>query len=492
METDKYKHSKIHFDRDNFRLMHHLGESKKVKSFSQYVDLVISQKKSFDLNMTELDINKQTIHIQRPIIPNLKRLSLFDLTLPKGKFQHVFGFSINQMNDIIVILILRCIVSCNSVINQRKALAENYYKVLGKTTDPFWFTVNDLASLCMDIPTENIVSFLNLLSIDCQLTKIDEITQFLIYKYNNQYVLPYWVDFCDVIFALIERKVLSNLDQLGTTKDEYFLLRGRSFERMVYDDLSHLMPNIHTNAQYVDLKRKKRELDVLVIDDSHFINFECKSSAFNIFDYESEEIAKLKYQNAFARTFDSINALSDLQKSGEKIIVYAGRIGHSPCILNQTLNELTLINIQVSLSPIEYIGTNIQYCIERLQQYEVQPIVLSYADFFIICYCYYHQSDFVLKYFQIRQDYLNRIKKLRLDIDEIDAFGLLTDENNNIVNDYVEMGNDSDIDMTLMVSNGIYRDTFNKQLNNNDIGIMIDNQPEPLKSCFIKLLRVYK
>lgn len=97
------------------------------------------------------------------------------------------------------------------------------------------------------------------------------------------------------------------------------------------------MQNVHKNVQYIDLSKKKREFDVLVQINDLLFNFECKSSAFNIFDWETDELIKLKYRNAFGRTFESIKALNDLQKSEKRLQIYDGKIGRSNCIFEQSL-----------------------------------------------------------------------------------------------------------------------------------------------------------
>ncbi|WP_042356948.1 hypothetical protein [Bacillus rubiinfantis] len=486
---DGYGDPRIVLERDNFRLMHHLRKSVTVESFSQYIELVNSFHKTIDLNSTEININKEVIHIQNPIAPNLNKLEILIAALPEGNFQKVFGFSVEHMRKIIECLILRSIINLNLLIDNRNDVIDDYQTLLGKHSNSFWFTIEDIVNICPTIPKDNIKAFFKLVSIDITKNDLDKDTQFLIYNVNEEYVLPYYAEFCNVLFSFIEKNIILNLTELETTRAEYSKLRGMHFEEMVYEMLASLIHNVHKNVQYVDLSKKKRELDVLVQKDDLFINFECKSSAFNIFDWETDDLIKLKYRNAFGRTFESIKALNDMQKSEKKIQIYDGKIGRSNCIFEQSLKNYDLINVQVSLSPIEFIGTNLQYFDENLSNYEVQPIVLSYVDFFIICYCYYQQPHLVLQYYRDRQHYLNRRKKIRLDIDEIDVFGMLTDEKNSKIKEYMEMG-DGEIDMTFMIDNGIYRKTFTKALNNNTIGLMIENQPHQFKNMYYRLLEV--
>ncbi|GAF14155.1 hypothetical protein JCM19046_4174 [Bacillus sp. JCM 19046] len=55
--------------------------------------------------------------------------------------------------------------------------------------------------------------------------------------------------------------------------------------------------------------------------------------------------------------------------------------------------------------------------------------------------------------------------------------------------EYMDMG-DGEIDIIFMIGNGIYRETFTKVLNNNTIGLMIENQPQQFQNRYYKLLEV--
>lgn len=70
----------------------------------------------------------------------------------------------------------------------------------------------------------------------------------------------------------------------------------------------------------------------------------------------------------------------------------------------------------------------------------------------------------VFEYLHKRFEILNKNKNLKLDVDEIDAFGFLTDNNNDRV--YKMLINDNhNIDTEFMINNGIYREQVNNFFN---------------------------
>lgn len=75
--------------------MHHLRKSITVESFSQYIELVNSYN-TMDLDSSEVSVNKEVIHIQNPIAPNLNKLEILIAALPEGKFQKYLAFRLSK------------------------------------------------------------------------------------------------------------------------------------------------------------------------------------------------------------------------------------------------------------------------------------------------------------------------------------------------------------------------------------------------------------
>ena len=68
----------------------------------------------------------------------------------------------------------------------------------------------------------------------------------------------------------------------------------------IYDDAI-------TNAKYIDDKSRKMELDNLIIKDDICINFECKSSGFNIYNAHNDAETMMDMKKAFGRGYFSID-----------------------------------------------------------------------------------------------------------------------------------------------------------------------------------------
>lgn len=122
------------------------------------------------------------------------------------------------MMKIIECLILRSIINFNFLIDNRNDVIEDYQILLGNHSNTFWFTIEDIVNICPTIPKDNIDAFFKLVSIDITNNDLDKDTQFLIYKVNEEYVLPYYAEFCSVLFSFIEKNIMLNLNELETTE----------------------------------------------------------------------------------------------------------------------------------------------------------------------------------------------------------------------------------------------------------------------------------
>ena len=98
---------------------------------------------------------------------------------------------------------------------------------------------------------------------------------------------------------------------------------------------------------------------------------------------------------------------------------------------------------------------------EFIRPANIYPICWNYLDFGSIMKLSPLDINLFEKYLEKRTRLLNEKKNITFDIDEIDAFGFLTDPKYEYVYDMLMNHVNENIDENLMISNGAYRQEFN-------------------------------
>jgi len=478
----------IILDTDNINLMLQVQDEMGNISIDEFVQ---THRRQFELpehglDKSELDIQKDNIHIQRPLSPNLLRIQMIMSILPTKSFFDFLSFTKFEYISVLETIVLRMNLAVNSIIDSNTDHNVLYETVgINSGQKSFWFHPQDLVSWIPQVTVENIQKILDFLSVDLKKQKLDRDSIYLLYKTGNEYVLPYWVEFVEYQYMHLEKIVLSNLNGFDLTEHEYFRLRGEALEYMVNNVFHSVGVNSWLNTKYVDNDAKLRELDVIVALNKLLINIECKSSFFDIYSYHSDDETKFRFKNAYKRTYESVQALSSCCDGCKELKIYAGRIGKSDLVIDQKVSFEELINIQVSLHPIDYFGTNIEYFDDFFTKYKTQPIIQSFADFYCIIRLGIKIPELMTSYLKKRQNYLNTHKRIRIDVDEIDAFGMLTDDRYAIMQQYID---NSDIDMTFMVGNSAYRTEINRIFIQEGLELIIQHIETPYKKILLQLL----
>lgn len=229
------------------------------------------------------------------------------------------------------------------------------------------------------------------------------------------------------------------------------------------------------------------ELDNLIINDDICINFECKSAGFNIYDSHNDSETLKNLKKSFGRGYFSIDTFHKTIEKNKGIIELE--------IENKKqkfdLKDKKLISFNVTLYPIEFLSTSIHFFDKKSKEkISVFPITINVIDLYSIILISTINKEVFEKYAQERFFSINNMGKLKIDYDEIDSFGFVTDTNlNNGYEMIKEVTNPSDnSEQHVMINNCVYRKEVNARLASFGIRVLADELlDEDSKEIFEKI-----
>lgn len=401
---------------------------------------------------------RSTLHFTYPLGETLKKLDVLYEITGSDLWEKIFGYSYDMFNAVITVILCRII------------LFYNYYRTIEDNDEKKEFEErNPLVRECY-LTKEEIYKYFNGFTTEIDLIlndisiKYSDIKQlkdvYRIINNDGHYYLFFIWDFLYNLYNIYSKRIK---DYLGN--DKFSDIRGKAFENVCFKNLELCFPNSkkYQSLQY-DYKKGNHEIDILMELENTIIVFECKSGAFDVYDFDNNDELYEEFRKVFGNGYKTINDLNKYIKEGNNC--FRTKNGKT---VNIDLKGKKVIYINLSLYNIEFMQTNIQKIkSEKLKKVEVYPICWNYIDFLtltqVACVDYNLFEQYLIKRFEI----INNNKNLTLDYDEVDVFGLLTDPDQiEFVNKYLlKVSKDSaNIDMNFMISNAIYRREFNDGLN---------------------------
>ena len=455
------KKSYFPIDKDYLRLIFMLKDEniedisireiiKKYKNRNSFSNRIVNVEENND----DYWIEKEVIHITYPFEETLERIEVLYNIVGKEKWIKIFNFDYKDLCDFIVVLIYRiynynyCHLCKDSEILKEYEEAFPYSKRCYFTRKEMYQFFNN---------KKVVDSLFDFLSIDIKMQKsIVDSTKLI--QYKGKYYLFFIWDFIYNLFNEIENKILENISNI----DNYYQNKGKKFENLCYEKLTkyYKQEYIYKNIKYT-YKNSNHEIDLLLELPNSYIIFECKSSNFDINKTNSNKELYEKFIKSFGRGYKTINDLNDYIS-----------VGNNEFIEKSTNNIIKIkpnkkiYYINLSLYNIEYLQTQIQKIkTEYINPVNIYPICWNYMDFGSIMKLAPLDYNLFERYLERRTNLLNKRKNVTFDIDEMDAFGFLTDPNYDNSFDMIMKYSDNNIDENFMISNGIYRQDFNNMFN---------------------------
>lgn len=457
-------------------ILSNINQINEYKDFNEYIEYFSKEcwknirKNIFDKN-NSLEIEKNIINIKYPFILNIQRLEILSNALTEEQEKIIFGISILDIINITYLIILRLNTYNIYNVYKERIVKKNIIKVFGTKDPTCWFSAENINIFNKNIKLESIKKYFELFSINIEAISEEKDTIKII-KENDNYTLIYFEEFCTYIFNECERLIITYFKNLeGNKLNSYYEKRGKSFEKYVRFILENRYNKIIKNAKYIDNISRKMELDNLIIKDDICLNFECKSSKFDIYDCNTDNETIETIKKAFGRGYYSINTFHETIEKNRSIIEL--EIENKKRKIN--LGDKKVISFNVTLYPVEFLSTSIHFLNEELiKNISTFPITINIIDLCsIFGICNYKGFEYYAKerFFSI-----NCIKKLKIDYDEIEAFGFILDRNTDTYKIIKELGNlNQDIRQEIIINNGKYREELNQELNERGIGFVINN-----------------
>lgn len=161
----------------------------------------------------------------------------------------------------------------------------------------------------------------------------------------------YMKEFCTFVFNYCENCIIDYLRKIDKKLlQDYYDKRGSVFEKYVKNVVGIIYPNVLSKVKYVDNKSRKMEIDNLIIEDDICLNFECKSSGFNIYELSSSDDTLKKLRNAFGRGYFSIDTFHKTIENEGGIIEL--EIDNKKKIYN--LKDKKIVSFNVTMYPIDF------------------------------------------------------------------------------------------------------------------------------------------
>lgn len=488
----KYCIKEIEFDKQGYFMFSKINQIDNYKNFNKYIEHFSKEFFKENLSMDSLDqedslaIDKAMSSISYPFILNIDRLKILDFSITEEQSKNIFGISISDIYNITGLIILR-VLMYNEYVYNKNMTSNDKIKFFGTTKPTCWFSVKEISLLNKNIKLERIEKYFELFSMELEnvLTVAD--TKKII-KLDNAYVLMYLGEFCTYIFNQCEKLII---DYFGNTKvnklDIYYKERGKAFERYVECILKNLYSDVITNAKYIDDKSRKMELDNLIIREDICINFECKSSGFNIYNAHNDIETMNNMKKSFGRGYFSIDTFHRVLEKNEGIIEL--EIKNKKQRFN--LKDKKVISFNITLYPIEFLSTSIHFFDKKSKDnISIFPITINVIDLYSIILLSSINKELFETYAKERFFSINNIKKFKVDYDEIDAFGYVTDTSlNNGYQMMKKLANvNPNVEQHIMINNCAYRKETNARLASFGVHVLVDELlEEDLKKIFEKM-----
>ena len=420
---------------------------KKYRNRNTIFNEVLNNKKEFDYL-----VENETIHITYPYEETIERLSILHSILGEIKWNEMFGFSLENLCDLLVLIIYR-IFNYNFCHYEKQFL--NEYICVFPNSKHCYFTKKEIYSFFNN--NKEIDKIIDFISIDINQQK-EESDSFRLIHHEGKYYLFFIWDFLYNLFDVFESYILDRIDN----KDEYYKEKGKYFEELCYKKIKNNYTNnkIYKNLKYI-FKKGNHEIDLVLELPNSYIFFECKSAEFNISKFDSNKEMYERFLTAFGRGVKTINNLNDYINSGNNL--FFNNAGEK-IILDLKNKKSYYINL--SLYNIEYLQTQIQKIKSKyIRPVDIYPICWNYLDFGSIIKLTPLDTNLFEEYLDKRTKLINKKKNMTFDIDEFDVFGFLTDSRYNDVINMLMNSMPNNIDENFMISNGVYRRDFNNMFN---------------------------
>ena len=403
---------------------------------------------------------KNTLHFTYPLQETFRRLDVLYEITGKEVWNKIFGYSYELLYTTITVILCRIILLYNMYRQIDDPIEKKEFEKNNPLIKECYFTKAEIHQYFNGFDKE-IDQILDDISIDY--TKIKNIGDIykIIKNNDNCYLLFIW-DFLYYLYAIYSQKIRKYIGD-----DRFANKRGKAFENVCFRNIDEKFPQSkkYQSLQY-DYNGGNHEIDILMELEKTILVFECKSGAFDVYDFDNEDELYSNFRKVYGNGYKTINELDGYLKNGNSI--FRNKNGEK---INLDLKTKKVVYVNLSLYNIEFLQTNIQKIkSERIKKVEVYPICWNFIDFLTLtqgaCVDYKLFEDYFIKRFDI----INNNKNLTLDYDEVDAFGFLTDPTQTkIVDTYLLKANEyaPNIDMNFLISNGIYREKFNHGLNKN-------------------------
>lgn len=405
-------------------------------------------------------IESETIHITYPIEETLERIKVLYNVIGKKEWEEIFGFNYKLFYNFIVFIICR-IFMFNYVRITHDVEYIKRYEDAFPDSKKCYFTKKELYNFFNNKPQiDKILDFIST-DINKQVKKTDSTK--LLY-YNGKYYLYFIWDFIYNLFDEIETRILEHT----TNIDKYYYKKGKLFENLCYDKLCeyYSKERIYKNLKY-DYMGGNNEVDLILELPKSYLIFECKSSEFNIDKFCSNRELYERFLTAFGRGFKTIGNLDNYIKSGNNTFYTETKKN----VISFNFKDKKVYFINLSLYNIEYLQTQIQKIKkEFIRPANVYPICWNYLDFGSIIKLSPFDVKLFERYLEKRTQLLNKKKNMTFDIDEMDAFGFLTEPKYECIYNMFMNNINNNIDESFMISNGVYRMEFNNMFDKKFIG----------------------
>jgi hypothetical protein len=461
-------------DKDFFRFLFFLTKSDNVTSLEfalskfkevknkNFINNMIAGKMNEDVP----DAEKEFVNIRIPLTCSLEKLNLIDNIISVEDSINIFGITIDEIKTILNAIFIRVLIYNETQINEEKA--KNYKELCDNELSCF-FNSEDISKLIPDIKKESIKTFLNFFTVDFD--EINEIKDvYKIIEIDNVYVIYSIHDLFSNFFAILEEDVINYYKEKRIDPEAYRKKRGEEFEKIVYNFTDNYFSNnkTHLNRYYL-FENKKQELDVLQYLNNVIIYIECKSASFDLYEIENDKELFEKMISAFGRGYESVDTFHKYCSSdNHKKKFYKSQND----FIDANTHDKKIVSIILSLNDIEYISGNVQLLKNKsFEKPDYYPITLNFSDYLaLIIFTKKNKSkDMFIEYLIKRHEIINGHVKYGLGPDEIDAFGMLSDnrEKHNI-NRFINASSFNTENTTgeihFNVGNGYYRESVNSDL----------------------------
>lgn len=346
---------KIRFDKLGFYIFSNINKVNEFTNLNEFIQYYSAKyfEKTFSLNSLSkidyLEVEKKIGNISYPFYVNIDRLKILEKSISENIAITIFGISICDIYNITGLIILR-ILLYNDYILHQKTMTYERLKFFGKTEVDCFFTAQELQKLNSDITINKIRMYLDVFSIELdKISKVEDTKRIINMK--GKYVVMYMKEFCTFVFNYCENCIIDYLRKIDKKLlQDYYDKRGSVFEKYVKNVVGIIYPNVLSKVKYVDNKSRKMEIDNLIIEDDICLNFECKSSGFNIYELSSSDDTLKKLRNAFGRGYFSIDTFHKTIENEGGIIEL--EIDNKKKIYN--LKDKKIVSFNVTMYPIDF------------------------------------------------------------------------------------------------------------------------------------------